>query len=479
VPCRWREELSAVPEPWISVALWRYSVVPNEGWDLGKWDAGHWDGGLSHSSQWTDITCDVRGLDISRGRQAADVAGGVEVGVLQLDLDNRDGQWSQFIDPGDGKPIPMLASGNTVRVTATDGVSTWYYFLGQIEGWVQEWSALDDVVHVTASDDWRRFSANAAVEWTPGPIAEMVPNRLRRLLLRANWPKANPIYLQGSSTTLLGSKVTNTGIETGLTTRGSIAEEILLTALSDGGKAFVDANGGFVYLNRNWRQSGPIPAIGARPAQASVPLFGDYCDTPQTGELPYSDLEWEYDGTAPVGAVALANEPAPSVRNTDGVELSLAWPPIGSSKAGNFAPSVLTLGGLRFRTQAEADALAAYYLDALDDAYLSARRLEVYPHLDDRLWAITGGLRIGDHIKILRRERLNTLNLEVMIEGIHLTITPDPARMSGSHHFGQWLFEYVTSTAVVTISGLGATRELERAAATGAVERSGYGDNAA
>src|SRR5262249_1055587 len=154
------------------------------------------------------------------------------------------GQWSKFVQSG-SRLLPVLAAGTKIRVTATDGVTTWYMFYGQIESWSQEWTATDDVLHVLASDDWRRFAQSSSVPWTPGPIAELVPNRIARLLRRSNWPPNQAAYLQGSSTTLIGSKVTAAGIETGFVTNNSVAEELLTTTQSDGGKAFVDANGAF------------------------------------------------------------------------------------------------------------------------------------------------------------------------------------------------------------------------------------------
>lgn len=446
-------------EPWIDVALYRFVLGPSEGWDQGQWDTAQWDSGLDGAGQWTSIICDVRGIDLRRGKSNVTVLGGVETGILNFDLDNRDGQWSQFIDLGGGVFVPALSAGVVVRVTSTDGTNSWVHFVGTIEGWRQEWTKTDDIVHVTAHDGWSRFVQQAAVPWTPGPLGEMAVARFSRLLQRAAFPKTSRAFLQFSPTPLIGSRTSaSSGAETGLVVNGSsVADEMLRTALSDGGKCFLDGDGSFVYLNRTWLNPGPIGAIGARPAQPSVPLFGDYCGTPGASELPYTDLEWSYDGLAPLSAVVVTNAAAPETRDNLGRLIPLAWQQCGATRTGTRGETVLALGDLRFYRQADADALAAFYLNAYQHAYIACRRLDVYPALDDREWAVCNGLRIGDHIRILRRERLNTLDMEAVVEGIGLRIDPEPWRTDevNHRHYGNWHYSYTTSDAVTTVSSVG------------------------
>jgi hypothetical protein len=453
-------------EPAVSVALFRYSALPNEGWDRAKWDEGHWDGGISADGNWTDITCDVRGIEIKRGKQNAKVDGGVETGTLDFDIDNRDGQWSKFIDNSllhDGSSfVPALTSGVGIRVTSKDlttNAVTWHFF-GQIETWRQDWTEVDNIVHVTCVDGWKNFVQQSGAPWTPGPQGQGVNQRMVSLLGRTGWDFAQPVYVHPGSIVCIGSVLVG-NYETGLVlSTSSVSEEMLKTALSDGGKCFLDADGSFVYLNRNWNAPGtPTAAINpyisgqpARPAQVLVagamPLFGDWCHTPPgANELPYSDLVWEYDGNNVIGTIVVAHPDAPQTRDPAGTALPPAWGLAGSTRTSPQGRPVVTMGDLRFYYPAEADALANYYVSQYSDSYIAVRTLEVHPQLDARLWDVAPRLRIGDHFRVLRREPQNTLDLEVVLEGVHLTITPEPWRVSGGNHFGKWVYEYATSEA--------------------------------
>src|SRR5262245_11994332 len=93
---------------------------------------------------WASIVCDVRGIDIARGSRGVQLAGGYEAGVLQLELDNRDGQWSEFIEVSPGVYEPALSAGVQLRVVAgfgTDPPTT--LFRGWVEGWSQYWTQVD------------------------------------------------------------------------------------------------------------------------------------------------------------------------------------------------------------------------------------------------------------------------------------------------------------------------------------------------
>lgn len=476
-----------MPEPFVSVGLFQYSVDPNEGWDHGKFDHAHWDGGLT-ANQWTDITCDARGIDIQRGQSNVRIGGGVEAGLLHLDLDNRDGQWSQFTVLPGGRYVPALSGGQVIRVVSTldpamAEANLTYHFLGWIESWRQEWTEVDDIIHIVAHDGWADLvQQGQGVPWTPGASGETVGVRLVNLLTRGQWPTFHgpakpgttlqpkhtlplPVYLQSGSITCIGSRVI-AGVETGITVSSSVADEITRTALSDGGKAFLDANGAFVYLDRTWSLGanqtggGAIPAIGAyspsgapvRPAQASIPLFGDWCATPGATELPYTDLEWVYDSSNPINSLIVANSAPPEVRTDAGVALPQPWRQCGATNSNQYGTPVLSLTDLRFSTSAEASLLVQHYFDAYQTAFIAVSRLSVYPPLDDRLWTTALGLRIGDHITVLRREKMNTLTLEVVIEGVHLTITPEPQRTVGGQHYGQWLYDFTTSEARTMVS---------------------------
>lgn len=452
---------------WVDVQLWRYSALPNEGWDRALWDEGHWDAGYpTPNVEWLSIVCDVRGLDLRRGSQGTIVAGGSETGVLMLELDNRDGQWSEFVDTGDGNFEPALTNGVQLRVIAgNDVVPQVTLFRGWVEAWVQRWTKTDDSVLVTCTDGWSDLVQQGSdVEWTPGAMGEQVGERLWRLVrMRAGWDEDQyPIYLQPGSVRLLGSSAWGS-VERGLTLRRtSVADEILRTTRSDGGIAFLDGDGAFVYLNRGrWSSIASAPSHeqgrAPRPAQGTVPLFGDWCGTPQSNELPYTDLEWDYDGTGAANIVVVANADAPHERDDAGNVIPDAWAQCGSTqvdgRASNRRRQVLQLTDLRFTTQAEADALATHYLNTYAEKFVSVRRLEVRPELDDRLWATVLGLRLQDHVRVLRRTQTNTVDMECLIDGAQYRITP--LEVVNGLHYGTWIVTYSTTDAVSEVSDLG------------------------
>ena len=105
--------------------------------------------------------------------------------MLTLELDNRDGQWSEFLDVN-GKWVPVLSAGVAIRVVSTTDpaqaeANLTYHFLGWVEGWRQSWTKVDDRITVTAHDGWANLVQQADVPWTPGPMGEAVPGRMAGL----------------------------------------------------------------------------------------------------------------------------------------------------------------------------------------------------------------------------------------------------------------------------------------------------------
>jgi hypothetical protein len=122
------------------------------------------------------------------------------------------------------------------------------------------------------------------------------------------------------------------------------------------------------------------------------------------------------------------------------------------------------MSDLRYMTQAQADELANHYLALYADKFLGIRRLEVYPPLDDRLWDVVLQLRLQDHVRVLRRTVTNTLDLEVLVEGIRYQITPSGAdRDAEGRHLGNWVVSFTTSDAVSMVGSQGVrAKHLER-----------------
>jgi len=463
----------AVAEPWVDVQLWRFALGASEGWDRAQWDVGQWDAGYPAATEgWSSIICDVRGVDIQRGSQGVTVAGGYEAGILTFELDNRDGYWSEFIEVDTGTFEPALSAGVQIRVIAGIGTGAFTtLFRGWVENWYQVWTEADDYLVVTAVDGWADLVQQAsAVPWTPGTMGERVEGRLYRLLRqRAGWDDDQyPIRMQQGHIFCIGSAVMGS-TERGLVlTQTSVADEILKTAQSDGGAAFLDGDGSFVYLNRTrFTQVDAAPAYAAgqspRPAQGTVPLFGDWCGTPQTDELPYTDLQWSYDGMGPANVVVVANAEAPDVRDEAGNYLGPAWQTTGYTAVDDALSGrhrqLVTLGDLRFTTYAEAQALANFYLATYSDNFLRVTNLAISPELDDRLWQVVLDLRLQDHLRILRRTKTNQLDMECLVAGVQYQLQPTQETDGQGKHYAKWVVRYNTTDAVSMVSNLGVSRK--------------------
>lgn len=135
---------------------------------------------------WVDITAWVEmshPVTVTRGRQ--DEVSTVQPGTLTLTLDNTDGRFT----PGHaGSPyFPAVTLQRPIKVTWTDGATTWTRFTGFVDSWEVIWPTGGDeraLVRVKASDVLRRIGSRV-------PLRGNVENEILAFRPVAYWTFAD------------------------------------------------------------------------------------------------------------------------------------------------------------------------------------------------------------------------------------------------------------------------------------------------
>ena len=94
-------------------------------------DLGFGSGPLAASPTWSDVSTDVRGLTITRGRSSVHQT--FDAGSISVDFDNSGGEY----DPNNSSAThyPNLTLGTPIRVQATYSVTTYNLFRGSMSAW--------------------------------------------------------------------------------------------------------------------------------------------------------------------------------------------------------------------------------------------------------------------------------------------------------------------------------------------------------
>lgn len=246
-------------EPWPAVLHIGVQRVPTAVyvWDdfTAVWDdtdaAFVWDDVEAWAFDRQEMFCRFHGLTIIAGNP--DAAGMFESAALTMTLDNRDGELSIYDEAG---RLVDWMPGGAVDVWADYAGEAFWLFSGVITVWQE---SLDGTVDVEAFDRFTTLNQFQAT-WTPGTAGQTPGQRLAAICTRVGFD--GPTRFAPGDVTLLTKE-----------TDDSALEQMQLTALSDGGILFCDADGTVVYADREW--------IAGRPDQEAIPVLTDnVCDTP-------------------------------------------------------------------------------------------------------------------------------------------------------------------------------------------------------
>jgi hypothetical protein len=369
------------------------SLYPDE---VAAWDDPEtiWDGTTTVWAEepgWVDVTCDLRGFVIDRGRQS--VWDDLLSASIDLELDNSSGRYSVY----GSLSWPRIRPGLGCRVYGTWGGITYPMFIGDIGEYLEGQTPGDYKVVMKGHDQFTMLADPISVEYNPGVPAEKCGDRINRLLDSVAYSGPRQVAL--GTATMMNYKTTRT-----------LLDEIKLTAESDGGVVFIDNDGTFIYMGQERVYGRP------RGPNTSFPSFSDDCSGVN---LPYAAIEpvladHEFGNVVTVSNVSQGTDSptAAIVADEDSINLN------GRFK---WSPSQLVLCNAEF-----VQPLADFQLSRRSTAFYRVNSFECYPVHDDRLWPVLLGMRIGDSMVVQRTPpESNTMIAPMICDGLKIESTPD------------------------------------------------------
>jgi hypothetical protein len=439
---------------------------------------------------WVDLTCDVTGLVSKAGRTSGGPTAWqtlVSTGELRVRLNNESGRYSSFSEDGS----LALGENTLLRLRCEWGGSHHALWVGYIEAWEERWTQEVDEVEIVAVDPMSLLGEQGgAFAWVPGLNFQTVQARMEQLVGRVG-VAGDPFYSQPGFIHCIAPLLDNT----------PVIDEIHRTALSDHGVFFHEPNAlpadltatnifpsSWVYLNRLRFDSivaapgAPLPSppyptdaadwryvqgvidrtytAAVRPAQLVVPVFSDNCVEDQADvEIEYTDIEWSYIAYERPSLVTVANRAPQSERDHEGFELPLPWPEataqIGVSDATRH--KIIQMTDLRFASQAEAQQLAASVVNQLVQPKLEVSKLILWPHRDPRQFDTLLGLRMQDHVIVVRNlqhgMRGTRIEIDCLVEGVQIDLKPRPGWVEGAHH-AEWKVTFILSPSLAAVEDI-------------------------
>lgn len=363
-------------------------------WDTSLWNTGTWGLGL----EWTDISAYVRRFSTNRGRQRS--IDSFRPGTASLVLDNADGRFSP-----DNLSGPYVVGGITqieplrpIRITARySSGSTRPVYYGYIQSWTETYPAKKDaIVTVACADGLSLISAVNRWAVTEVGAGERAGARIHRILDSVNW--TDPRYVDVGESTMQATTLANNALT-----------EIDLVTASEGGFAYVDADGAFIfreYFNRWIANSFGTPVA-----------FGNNPD-----EIAYADIEFDYstDTMTNVANVAIVGGTQQTVADNDSRSRygDRTW-----QRNDLICEAPAHAYGIATR-RVEADGVPERRVKSITVSalrtYSSATAALRVPQLDQLL-----ALTIGQAVTVYNRLPTHTITSSCYIEGIAHSVNPE------------------------------------------------------
>jgi hypothetical protein len=347
------------------------------------------------ATPWSDLACDYTGLILEAGNP--DARGNFDAARALVQVDNRAGTWSRYNVDGS---LTDYGPGRILAIWATDDTSSWWLFYGRIARWDE---LADDVIEIEAFDAFSDL-AQLAASYTPGVVDQTAGPRIAAIANGAGGYTDRSRLDAG--TCRLSRQVTE---------RAPL-EELQIVAASDGGIAYVDADGTLLYRARDWR--------AGRSDQVTVPVLSDnVCTAPIV--VWDAQLSTNDDGLA--DTVIL--------ENVAGLRATASNPrPAGAYR--------IAETDQQWNYQIDGDTLAAFMV-SVAPARLAVDQFVLYlldPH-QATLWRAVD-YRIGDRARFLHESKtpggVAVLDLAVVLQSLAHDVTPG----------GQWVMTCATTKAV-------------------------------
>lgn len=387
-----------IPGVEITVQAALSATVAGSGvWDAAVWDTATW----GPDEIWTDISPWVRSVQIDR--RFAQHLQVWESGTATIELNNPGGRFSAtnlagpYVAAGRSmirtlRPVRVLA-----RLIATG--TTYPMYRGVSGAWTERWIGPDtSVVSVPCDDVWSLLATDGIPGLAASGAGESYGQRLHRILTAAGYT--------GARTISVGQ---NTMQATDLSARP--VDELVLTAKSEGGAVWVDADGAIVGED----QLALVEQARSVDVQA---VFGDGTGPPAV-EVPYRDvvLGWRSDLVRNVVSYARDNG---AVRTwVDNDARAMTGVDLRASET-----------GLVCQTDDQVDRLASWYLAQYKTDEQTVKQLTLRwlnPVHGPRIIEQAVTRRIRDLVEVRRRPPAgDEITRFCHIAGIHHTIDSEP-----------------------------------------------------
>lgn len=380
----WCDGLTLTAEAALSAATGTYTA-----WGGGTWGAATWGPDVTY----IDISSYLR--DLRTDRAFSREVNAWDPGTATMVLSNRDARFSP-----DNLSGPYVSAGVTqvrpwrpVRLTATYAGVTYPLYAGYALDWVDRWADghADATVTVPCVDELATLADVDGLEQLPVGAGETSGARVHRILDNAGYtgPRAvDPGLVTMQATTLAANAVS----------------ELKLTADSEGGALFVDADGTVVFED----QYALMESTRSNTIQATL---GDGSGS----ELPCRDVTPVYAGDQIRNIIAYARVGGTAQVASDPASRAL------------YRDKQYARSDLICETDAQALALANFALVQHKDPARHISAVEITPRRDPvRLFPKVLGLRVRDLVRVVARPIGGvTVTRDCHIAGIHHEITGD------------------------------------------------------
>jgi hypothetical protein len=368
---------------------------------------------------WIDVTCDLRSIDVDRGRST--YLDAFAAASLTLVFANFDGAYSPFNPAGLWSADPRFSTGIPVRVRAlTSGSTTLVLFTGTTDSVADEWPNIVDAMATVQATDGMKLLARKTnlplpknADGTDQLVGayEFAGTRINRFADDAGW--TGPRSIEAGLVHLTGTDMAGTAID-----------NMRQVGEAEWGWLFIDQDGTLVFYQRDivLRRT-RMTTVQWTFADVDDPLHPDWIcyrdPVVMTDESKIvNDANIQVPSTLP-GQPPFPDAPATPKVSTRNVEAGDA------ASAAHYGPRSWTRTDLPlvFADEARGTAQTVVTWYAYDDKRIERLTFSALDGAYARVAATQ--VQIGDRIRFIRHYPGGfLLDTELLVQGMHHTVTP-------------------------------------------------------
>ena len=341
----------------------------------------------SATTTWTDVSSDVRGINIFRGkdRQLDDY----RAGLMTVSLDNR----TRTYDPNytSGPYYGEVKVGRWIRVKATYDSTEYDVYQGVIRDWDFDYSFPNEAVARPHAADFLHDLNN--VQLTMTTSAALSGTVVSEILNEASViPREVDAGQETFQSVSLSDQTALSALHTAVQSEGGATAALYADKANK--IVFEDRHALFTNTRSNTSQA----------------TFG-------TAALPIADFELEYSGDLIKNDVTMTRIGGSAQTQEDATSIS------------DFGKHSFSLSGLYNNTDTNVSDLAGSYVDAFKDAELRIKRIHLYPRHNNELMIQALTRKIRDRVTVTYNPPPSgTVTAEYFISGIEHQISAQDFR---------------------------------------------------